>query len=190
MIFSIQDFANFMVMPLFPIFLVDYLGISNTSMGELVSLSSIFLIFSYFFWGHYIDKKGSCRSLTLSFFLASFIPLCYFFASTIWHIVPASIISGFTLGAGEIARVHFITNRTKSKDIHTYQGIDFTLMGLRGIIAPFLGVALMHWIDIRSVFIISFCLIAISSLIMFLSTRYPFPVFSSPFSSSISGHRR
>ncbi len=59
-----------------------------------------------------------------------------------------------------------------------------------GIIAPFLGVALMHWIDIRSVFIISFCLIAISSLIMFLSTRYPFPDFSSPFSSSISDHRR
>jgi len=189
-IFFIRGFANLMVMPLFPIFLVDYLGISNTSMGKLVSLSSIFLIFSYLFWGHYIDKKGSCRSLTLSFFLASFIPLCYFFASTIWHIVPASIISGFTLGTGEIARVHFITNRTKSKDIHTYQGIDFTLMGLRGIIAPFLGVALMHWIDIRSVFIISFCLIAISSLIMFLSTRYLFPGFSPPFSSSISGHRR
>ena len=185
-IFFVRGFANLMVMPLFPIFLVDYLRISNTSMGKLVSLSSIFLIFSYLFWGHYIDKKGSCRSLTLGFFLASFIPLCYFFASTIWYIVPASIISGFTLGAGELARVHFITNRTKSKDIPTYQGIDFTLMGLRGIIAPFLGVALMYLIGIRSVFIISFCLTIISSLAMFLSTRYPFPGFS----SSISGHPR
>ena len=189
-IFFVRGFAALMAMPLFPIFLVDYLGISNTSMGKLISLSSIFLIFSYFFWGHYIDKKGSCRSLTLSFFLASFIPLCYFFASTIWYIIPASIISGFTLGAGEIARIHFITNRVKSRDVPTYQGIDFTLMGLRGIIAPFLGVALIYWIDIRFVFIISFCLIAISSLIMFLSTRYLFPDFSSPFSSSISGHRR
>ncbi len=182
MIFFVRAFANLMVMPLFPIFLVDYLGISNTSMGKLVSLSSVFLIFSYLFWGHYIDKKGSCRSLALSFFLVSFIPLCYFFASTIWYIVPASIISGFTLGAGELAQIHFITNRTKSKDIPTYQGIHFTLMGLRGVIAPFLGVALMHWMGMKSVFILSFCLTVISSLLMFLSNRYYF----SPLSSSIS----
>ena len=182
MIFFVRAFANLMVMPLYPIFLVDYLGISNTSMGKLVSLSSVFLISSYLFWGHYIDKKGSCRSLALSFFLVSFIPLCYFFASTIWYIVPASIISGFTLGAGELAQVHFITNRTKSKDIPTYQGIHFTLMGLRGVIAPFLGVTLMYWIGIKSVFILSFCLTVISSLLMFLSNRYYF----SPLSSSIS----
>jgi len=187
-IFFVRGFAALMVMPLFPIFLVDYLGISNISMGKLVSLSSVFLISSYLFWGHYIDKKGSCRSLALSFFLASFIPLCYSFASSIWYIVPASIISGFTLGAGELARVHFITNRTKSKDIHTYQGIDFTLMGLRGVIAPFLGVALMHWIGIESVFIISFCLIAISSLMMFLSDRYYFSNFLPSLSSSTFNH--
>lgn len=188
-IFFVRGFAALMVMPLFPIFLVDYLGISNISMGKLVSLSSVFLISSYLFWGHYIDKKGSCRSLAFSFFLASFIPLCYSFASSIWYIVPASILSGFTLGAGELARVHFITNRAKSKDIPTYQGIDFTLMGLRGVIAPFLGVALMYWIGIESVFIISFCLIAISSLMMFLSDRYYFSNFLPSLSSSTLNHR-
>lgn len=189
MIFFVRGFANLMIMPLFPIFLVDSLRISNTSMGKLVSLSSVFLIFSYLFWGHYIDKKGSCRSLAVSFFLASFIPLCYFFASTIWYIVPASVIAGFTLGAGELARIHFITNRTKSEDIPTYQGIDFTLMGLRGIIAPFLGVALMYWIGMKSVFIISFYLTIISSVVMFLSDRYYFSNFFPSLSSPTLNHR-
>ena len=189
MIFFVRGFANLMIMPLFPIFLVDSLRISNTSMGKLVSLSSVFLIFSYLFWGHYIDKKGSCRSLAVSFFLASFIPLCYFFASTIWYIVPASVIAGFTLGAGELARIHFITNRTKSEDIPTYQGIDFTLMGLRGIIAPFLGVALMYWIGMKSVFIISFYLTIISSVVMFLSDRYYFSKFFPSLSSPTLNHR-
>ena len=188
-IFFVRGFANLIVMPLFPIFLVDYLGISNTSMGKLVSLSSVFLISSYLFWGHYIDKKGSCRSLAASFFLASFVPLCYSFASSIWYIVPASILSGFTLGAGELAKIHFITNRTKSEDIPTYQGIDFTLMGLRGVIAPFLGVLLMYWIGMKSVFIISFCLIAISSLVMFLSDRYYFSKFLPSLSSSTLNDR-
>lgn len=188
MVFFMQGFANLMVMPLYPIFLVDYLRISNTTMGKLVSLSSLFLIFSYLFWGYYIDKKGSCRSLALSFSLASFIPVCYFFASTIWYIVPASIISGFTAGTGELARVHFITNRAKSKDVPIYQGVDFTLMGLRGIIAPFLGIALIHWIDIRFVFLISFSLVSISSLAMFLFDRSRFSDFSPSFSSSISDH--
>ncbi len=189
MIFFIQGFANLMIMPLFPIFLVDYLGISNTSMGKLVSLSSIFLISSYLFWGHYIDKRGACRSLTVNFFLRSFIPICYFFASSIWYIVPASIIAGFTMGAQELSRVHFITNRAKSKDIPTYQGIDFTLMGLRGVTAPFLGVALMYLIGIESVFIISFCLTIVSSLVMFLSNRYYFSNLLPSFSSSALNHR-
>lgn len=189
MIFFVRGFAQLMVMPLFPIFLVDYLGISNTSMGKLVSLSSIFLIFSYLFWGHYIDKKGSCRSLVVTSFLASFVPLCYFFASTIWYIVPASIIAGFTLGASELARIHFITNRAKSEDIPTYQGIDFTLMGLRGVIAPFLGVALMYWIGMKSVFIISFYLTIISSMVMFLSDRYYFSKFFPSLSSPTLNHR-
>ncbi len=188
-IFFIQGFANLMIMPLFPIFLVDYLGISNTSMGKLVSLSSVFLISSYLFWGHYIDKRGACHSLILNFFLRSFVPICYIFASSIWYIVPASIISGFTMGAQELSRVHFITNRAKSKDIPTYQGIDFTLMGLRGIVAPFLGVALMYWIGMKSVFIISFCLTIISSLAMFLANRYYFSKLLPSLSSSTLNHR-
>ncbi|GAH56841.1 unnamed protein product, partial [marine sediment metagenome] len=98
------------------------------------------------------------------------------------------IISGFTMGAQELSRVHFITNRAKSKDIPTYQGIDFTLMGLRGIVAPFLGVALMYLIGIESVFIISFCLTIISSLAMFLSNRYYFSDFLPSLSSSIPNH--
>ncbi len=187
-IFFAQGFANLMVMPLFPIFLVDYLGISNTSMGKLVSLSSVFLIFSYLFWGHYVDKRGASRSLSLNIFLRSFIPICYVLASSIWYIVPASIISGFTLGAQEISRIHFITNRAKSKDIATYRGIDFTLMGLRGVIAPFLGVLLMGWIGIESVFIISFFLTIISSLAMFLSDRYYFSKFVPSLSSSTLNH--
>lgn len=188
-IFFIQGFANLMVMPLFPIFLVDYLEISNTSMGKLVSLSSISLIFSYLLWGHYIDKRGACQPLILNLLLRSFIPIFYVFASSIWYIVPASIISGFTMGAGELSRVHFITNRAKSKDIPTYQGIDFTLMGLRGVVAPFLGVALMRWIGMESVFIIGFCLTIISSLAMFLSNRYYFSKFFPSLSSSTLNHR-
>ncbi len=188
-IFFVQGFANLMVMPLFPIFLVDYLGISNTSMGKLVSLSSVFLVFSYLFWGHYIDKKGACRCLTLNLLVRSFTPVCYIFASTIWHVVPASIISGFTMGAQELSRVHFITHRAKSKDIPTYQGIDFTLMGLRGVFAPFLGVGLMYLIGMKSVFIISFCLTIFSSLVMFLSNRYYFSNLFPSLSSSTLNHR-
>jgi len=171
-IFFIYGFANIIVMPLYPIFLVDYLKLSNISVGKLASISSFFLILSYLFWGNWIDREGPSRSLALSFSLGSFIPLCYFFASSIWYIVPASIISGFIMGAGEIARINFITNRAKEEDIPTYQGVDFTLMGLRGVIAPFLGVALMSWIGIRSVFIISFFMMVFSSLAMRMFNHY------------------
>ena len=40
--------------------------------------------------------------------------------------------------------------------MQTYQGIDFSLMGIRGATAPFLVVGLMNLVGIRTALLISF----------------------------------
>lgn len=67
LIFFIFGFGCLLAMPLYPIFLVDILHISNSSMGILASLSSLFWMISYIFWGRYIDKRGAINSLIISF---------------------------------------------------------------------------------------------------------------------------
>lgn len=155
LIFFIYGFGSLVAMPLYPIFLVDILNVSNALMGKLASISSLFWMISYIFWGRYIDKKGEIKSLIISFLLASFIPLFYATSFNLWFIVLASVISGFNIGS-ELVRINYIAKITKHEDVQIYQGIDFSLMGIRGITAPFLGVGLMSLVGIRAALLISF----------------------------------
>ncbi len=172
LIFFTYGFGSLVAMPLYPIFLVDILNVSNALMGKLASLSSLFWMISYIFWGRYIDKKGEIKSLIISFLLASFIPLFYATSFNLWFIVLASVISGFNIGS-ELVRINYIAKITKHEDVQTYQGIDFSLMGIRGIIAPFLGVGLMSLVGIRVALLISFMItLTAFFLIIWFDTHY------------------
>jgi len=166
LIFFTSGFSNLLAMPLYPIFLVDILHASNTLVGKLSSISSFFWIISYLFWGRYVDKKGPIQALSVSFLLTSFVPLLYAVASNLWFIVLASIITGFNVGSVELARIDYITRISKSENVQTYWGVDYTLMGIRGITAPFIGVGLMSILGIREALLISFLMKLTSFILM------------------------
>jgi len=153
-------------MPLYPIFLVDILHASNALVGKLGSLPSLFWIISYILWGKYIDKEGPLKSLTICFLLSSFVPLLYSISFNLSFIILASIIAGFNIGNGELSRINYIIKISKTENVQTYWGIDFTLMGVRGLIAPFIGVGLMHLVGIRTALFISFTVIFASFILI------------------------
>lgn len=170
--FFTWGFGNLLAMPLYPIFLVDNLNLSNTLVGRLSSLSSFMWIFSYFFWGKLIDKKGPIKSLLLASIISSFIPFLYANAHNIWPIIFASIFSGFNVGGGELSRISYITKISSPREVQTYWGIDFTLMGIRGIIAPMVGINLMKFLGIRIAFIGSFGVILLGFILMMIFNFY------------------
>jgi len=166
LIFFTYGFGNLLAMPLYPIFLVDILQASNSLVGKLGSLSSLFCIISYIFWGRYIDKKGPLKSLTICFLLSSFIPLLYSTSFNLSFIILASIIFGLNVGSGELSRINYIIKISKTENVQTYWGIDFTLMGVRGLIAPFIGVGLMNLLGIRTAFFIAFAVVFTSFILI------------------------
>jgi len=170
LIFFMGGFGSLLAMPLYPIFLVDILHASNTLMGTLASISSLFWMISYIFWGRWIDKKGEISLLTISFLLISLIPLLYAVSFNLWFIILASVVSGFTIGT-ELIRINYIAKISRDENVQTYQGIDFSLMGLRGIVAPFLGVGIMSLMGIRTALLISF-MITLSAFFL-MKWRHP-----------------
>jgi len=172
LVFFVYGFGGLLAMPLYPLFLVDVLHVSNTLMGKLASISSFFWMLSYFFWGRYIDEKGEIKSFIIAFLLASLIPLFYAISFNLWFIVLASVISGFNIGS-ELVRINYIAKIAKHEDVQTYQAIDFSLMGIRGITAPFLGVALMNLFGIRVALLISFVVSLVAFVLMsWFATHY------------------
>lgn len=170
--FFCWGFGNLLALPLYPIFLVDNLKLSNILIGKLSSLSSFMWIISYFFWGRLIDKKGPINSLLLCILISSFIPLFYARAYNIWPIILASIFSGFNVGGGELSRISFITRISTQKEVQKYWGIDYTLMGVRGIIAPLAGINLMKFLGIKIAFISSFGVILLGFILMVMFNLY------------------
>ncbi len=164
--FFIFGFGNLMAMPLYPIFLVDTLRVSNADAGKLGALFSAFWMISYLLWGRYIDKKGPLAALYRIFILTSFVPLLYFLSSDIYLVAIATIFSGATSGGTELARLNYITRATREEEIESYWGIDYSLMGTRGLVAPFVGIALMHLIGIKYAFFLAFMTIFTSFLLM------------------------
>ncbi len=165
-IFFLYGVGYIIILPLCPIFLVDTLNLSNVSIGKLGSLFSLFWIFSYLFWGELLSRKEPLSILLRVMFLAAFIPLFYAFAFNIWLIVFAFIFSGFIAGGLELARITYLTKIASEEKVQKYWGISYTLMGIRGVIFPFVGIGLSHILGIRGTFCLSFFLISLSLLLM------------------------
>ena len=164
--FFVFGFGNLMILPLCPIFLVDTLHVTNAVAGRLASLFSLCWLISYLFWGEFIDRRGPLNALWLVMLLVSFVPVLYSFASDIWFVAVATVFSGLSSGGIELVRVNYITRIAGYEQVQNYWGVDYTLMGLRGIIAPFAGVWLMHLVGMRAAFLVSFGLIFCSFVAM------------------------
>lgn len=167
-IFFLFGFGNLLAMPLYPLFLVDRLDIPNSVVGELGALFSLLWMASYFYWGEYIDRRGPLLALDILFLLVAFVPLLYFFARNIWLVVVATAFSGIASGGLDLSWFNSILRFTGSRNglVPKYVAIQTTLIGLRGVIAPFLGVGLMHLLGMKTVFMFSFALILTSFFLM------------------------
>ncbi len=170
-IFFIGGFGNLLSHTLYPIYLVDVLHVSYATLGILFGLSNIALIIGFYFWGKYIDKYDPLKCRTWLFLFFGLFPLFYLLTSifkvgSIFFLILAYISRGITLSGAELARINIFTRIVKEHDIEKYWTIDFFLVGVRGIIAPVLGLFLKNQFGFRIVFFLGFSMLIITGFRM------------------------
>ncbi len=170
-IFFIGGFGNLLNHTLYPIYLVDELHISNTFAGIIFSFNFAALILGFYFWGKYIDKHDPLKCRVWIFFIFGLMPFFYLLTALIKNlstvfIILAYISRGLTLSGAELARINLFTRIVKEHDIEKYWSIDFFLVGVRGIIAPYAGLLLKNLIGFKIVFCIGFSLLFITGFRM------------------------
>ncbi len=176
LIFSLAGFGWILTLPLYPIFVVDVLHLSKATLGQVGALFSLCWVISYLFGGEYIDKRGPLRTRYLTILLLSFVPFFYFLANRFpdWGmglIFVAAAFAGLASGGGELSRFNYIARLATRDKIQSYWGIDFTLMGIRGIIAPFVGIGLKNVLGIEGAFLVAFLLIFTGFVLMALFAK-------------------
>lgn len=157
--FFIAGFGYLVGSPLYPLFLVDELALSNTVIGYLGSITALAGSISFFFWGRLIDRYKPLNLLKTLMILAAIIPFLYSIAHGIIPIVLAATFTGVIMNGWDLCWYNHIIQAVKREHTPGIFGIQYSLIGLRGLIAPFIGTFLYHHTGIRFALVISACVV-------------------------------
>jgi MFS family permease len=172
--FSIYGMGFIMVQPVLPIFLVDMLKLTYTGnfiAKGIISQLPILLLSPYL--GKWHDKLHPFRFISIFFGLLAFFPALFIASALVlqvrWLAVAlvyiAYIMYGFAMAGVNIAWNMGSIYFAGDEDASMYQSVHVTLTGVRGVIAPLLGLLLLKTLGIISVFAVAVGFLVTASVI-------------------------
>lgn len=117
----------------------------------VIATPLLFRVLSARFWGQVFDRINlvHTRNLLNTFFLSSI--LIYFLTDNLWVMTAGSVLFGMALGGGNILWSLWVTKIAPAEQVPAYQSVHSAMTGVRGIIAPFLGYAILSISDPQTV---------------------------------------
>ena len=167
MINIVFGFGVIISLPLYPIFMVDNLQLSNMQIGAIGAVFGLAWLVSYVVWGEVIHRKEPLQILPTVFLVSSFVPLVHVFATGPHLLFLAAFFNGIIAGGVELGRMNYIIDLASDKKIQNYSGLNLTIMGCRGIVGSFVGIFLMRYVHIRVVFFLSFLTVLTSAWLIY-----------------------
>ena len=167
----VYGFANLMVIPLYGLYQVDVLHISNTQIANIANVSALCAILGSFFWGRFMDQRGPAFTVMCSIVLISLIPIVYIFAATPITLLFAGMLSGFGFSGIELSYLASILLYAERHKTAQYQSLHALLLGIRGVLAPLIGIPLIHALGYRPVFVLAFAVMVIGSVLQAFAIR-------------------
>ncbi len=164
--FSLFGFGNLMMTPLVPLLLVDHFQASNFFVGKLAFVTALARLASLYPWGHRIDQKGGPRVAQEILLLISLVPLCFALAQGPFFLYLAAAVSGCAMAGLELAVISSVISLANGRDPTTTMAVHQTVLGIRGTTAPMVGTLLLHLLDLREVFLVSWGLILLGFLLL------------------------
>jgi len=166
--FTIFGFGNLMITPLIPILQVDELGLSYAEVGFLGLVNSAFWLLGYLYWGRVVDRRGAIWTTKATFLLMLPIPPILFLARDLAQMIPAYILLGFTTASGDLAWLNAMLVFAGRDRVGAYTALHTNLLGIRGMIAPFVGTWLIGvpFVGLRGAFLLAALLLGLGSLLI------------------------
>jgi MFS family permease len=162
--FSIYGMGFIMMQPVLPIFLVDTLKLSYT--GNFLAkgvISQLPMLFLSPWLGKWHDRLHPFRFISVFFGLLALFPALILLSGALvsYHLLAVSIVYiAFGVFGVAMTGINIAWNMSSiffagKDDASMYQSVHVTMTGIRGILAPLLGLALMRIFNIYAVFIVA-----------------------------------
>lgn len=146
--------GSLMTVPLIPIFQVDQLQITPGWVGLLATVSTALSGVAYYFWGRMIDRHSPFPGLLICLAVISLIKIVYAYAYSLPILLVAAVFAGIGQPGVELAWMNALMHFTDRDGIARYAALHYSIAGVRGLILPFIGTALLRVIDIRQLFLL------------------------------------
>lgn len=174
--FFIYGLGFISILPALPIFFVDIMGMdyAQISMAKGV-VGQLFMVLIMPFVGRFHDKSNPMLFSSSVFFILALYPLILIIAPSSLSIRPVYFVYlGFLIYSLAMSGVIIVWNLGSiffAGDNHSsdYQSIHVTLTGVRGLIAPFIGLAVMKFLGIFYVFYLSSAFFFTAGITMLLT---------------------
>ncbi|MHB1459934.1 MAG: MFS transporter [Armatimonadota bacterium] len=168
--------ANFMATPIYVLYQVDKLHVDMVWASWFAIIAQITAVFTYAFWGQFIDRKSPTLAVAIISLVFAFVPIVYCLATQAWMLVPVFILFGIINPGYELAYISGVLSYAPPDKVTSYQAVFLSLMGLRGITFPFLGSYLYqhHYMSMHAIFILCSVLMIVSVAVQLVGhRRYP-----------------
>ncbi len=142
--YSLFGLGGLLSWPLYPVVQVDRLQLSYSEIGLLGLAESITWFFSYLLWGRTIDKRGGLFVVRAIAAISIVTPLTYMSAQSLWMLLPSAIARGLGMAGFELGRISAGIQLADPERVTEYAAIQSTVVGLRGLVAPFITVGLLR----------------------------------------------
>ena len=163
---SLFGFGNLMMLPLVPILLVDRFGVSNFFVGQLAFATALTRLSSLYLWGHQIDRQGGLKVACELLILMTIVPICYAMAAGPAPLFIAAIVTGCAMAGLELAVISSMIELAKGEDPAAVMAIHQTILGVRGVTAPLIGIWILKLINIQGVFLLCAGLVLVGALVV------------------------
>jgi MFS family permease len=178
--FSIYGMGFIMVQPVLPIYLVDMLKLTYT--GNFIAkgvISQIPILILSPYLGKWHDRLHPFRFICFFFGLLALFPaLIIASALTLkWHLLSVGLVYlAFAIFGVAMAGVNIAWNMGSiffagKEDASMYQSVHVTMTGIRGILAPMLGLLLLKTLGIISVFAVAVGFLMLASYLSWRDYR-------------------
>jgi MFS family permease len=165
-------FANWMALSIYPLIAVDELHVTSSFYGIMGAVTSGVAIVFYFIWGAYSDHHHPIVITFITFAIALITFLVYLIAwNPLLLLIPA-VVSGIANSGGDLATINNAIRFPKEReDIPHYMALYTSLIGVRGVIAPFLVSFLLLFLSKKLVLGITFILMIIGVINFYVVMR-------------------
>lgn len=178
--YSIYGMGFIMMTPIIPIYLVDVLRLSYTTnflAKGVISQIGLLLLSPYI--GKIHDRMHPFKFISMAFATLFIYPVLIIISSRFVDVPAVSVVLVFlaylVFGIA-MAAVNISWNMSSiyfagKEDAAMYQSVHVTMTGIRGVIAPGLGLLLMKFVGITAVFVVAAGFLLSASIISYLDDK-------------------